>query len=138
MVYQDPAILQELQQEAESWKRTLEFIRDENIQLKTRLSEIIRQNHADQQFLDTAEYYNARFLSEDEMLRLLRRDISELDRMLMKHIVENDQEMSGICNRHELHYIYIYYIKYILYYIYYICPLGDWPPGCLPPKVLSL
>lgn len=94
-----PSILYVLQQETDAWKRTLDYMRDENIQLKTRLSQVLQQ-HSSKQLLETAEYYNTLFLNEDEILKLLRKDIIELDTMLLTPVIENENMLQNICKRH--------------------------------------
>ena len=57
----------QLMQEHEAWKRSLEFYKQENALLKYRLSEMVDQSEGDH-FLQTAEYFHNEFLLKDEWL----------------------------------------------------------------------
>lgn len=55
----------QFEMENESWKRSLEFIRQENALLKYRLSEIVDGNE-DGELLTVAEFFQNEFISNDE------------------------------------------------------------------------
>ena len=57
----------QLMQEHEAWKRSLEFYKQENALLKYRLSDMVDQSEGDY-FLQTAEYFHNEFLLKDEWL----------------------------------------------------------------------
>lgn len=61
---------------------------DENIHLKNRLIEIL-QISADEELLETAEYFQGRFIKEDERISLIRNDLTELDKLLRREVFEN-------------------------------------------------
>ena len=50
--------LKHLRHESEAWKRLLNFMLDENVLLKYRLAEVLK-NHSDPAFLEEAEKYPA-------------------------------------------------------------------------------
>lgn len=75
--------LKQLQYESDAWKRLLGFMTDENVQLKNRLSEILRDDF-DSSLLDVLEIFQTRFINEDNMIGLLRNEISEYDKLLIK------------------------------------------------------
>ena len=60
----------QLMQEHEAWKRSLEFFKQENALLKYRLSEMVDQSEGDY-FLQTAEFFHNEFLLKDEWLERL-------------------------------------------------------------------
>lgn len=60
----------QIEQEHESWQRTMEFLRQENALLKYRLSELVDHNE-ENHFLQTAEYFQNELLIKDEMLKKL-------------------------------------------------------------------
>ncbi len=63
----------QLLQEHEAWKRSLDFYKQENAMLKYRLSEIVDKSEGEY-FLQTAEYFHNEFLLKDEwMVRLSHR-----------------------------------------------------------------
>jgi hypoxanthine-guanine phosphoribosyltransferase len=73
--------------ESETWKRYLQFIQQENNHLKTRLSQVL-QHDTDEEFLERAEYFQSKFIAEDDTVNMLRQDIHEIDQMLTKDKVE--------------------------------------------------
>ena len=79
--------LKQLQNESDSWKKLLGFMMDENISLKNRLSEVLKDKF-DKNLLAEAEGFQSRFIKEDQLVSLLRNDIVELDKLLSKDIVE--------------------------------------------------
>ena len=47
------------------------------------------QHDTDEQFLERAEYFQSKFIAEDDTVNMLRQDIHELDNMLSKDMVED-------------------------------------------------
>ena len=80
--------LKQLQHETDTWKRSLGFMMDENVHLKNRLSEILKNNF-DQNLLEDAESFHSGFIKEDELISLLRNDIVELDKFLLRETFED-------------------------------------------------
>jgi regulator of replication initiation timing len=77
-----PALkLKQLQYESDTWKRMLGFMMDENIHLKNRLSEVLKENF-DNKLLEDVEHFQSRFVKEDELIGLLRNEVAELDKFL--------------------------------------------------------
>lgn len=74
--------------ESDTWKRYLQFIQQENNNLKNRLCQVL-QHDTDEQFLERAEYFQSKFIAEDDMVNMLRQDIDELDHLLSKEAHEN-------------------------------------------------
>ena len=74
--------INQLQAEVNTWKRLLNFFSDENVYLKTRLSEILR-NGFDRKLLEEFENFQTKFIKQDEMITFLRNDIAELDKLLL-------------------------------------------------------
>ena len=72
----------QLQVEVNTWKRLLNFFSDENVCLKNRLSEILK-NGFDRKLLDEFENFQTKFVKQDEMITFLRNDIAELDKLLL-------------------------------------------------------
>jgi len=71
----------QLQFECDTWKRMLSFMVDENIHLKNRLSEILSDQQQNQ-LLNEIEDYQTRFLKIDELIRILRNDVAELEQSI--------------------------------------------------------
>lgn len=80
--------LKQLQYESDTWKRLLGFLTDENINLKNRLSEILRDDF-ESSLLDVLEIFQNRFINEDNMIGLLRNEITEYDRVLIRENFED-------------------------------------------------
>jgi hypothetical protein len=59
--------------ETQTWARALDFYKQENAFLKTRLSQVV-DNNSDRVFLAAAEHFNNRFLLIDEYIAELRKD----------------------------------------------------------------
>jgi len=87
--------LKQLRYESETWKRLLGFTMDENIHLKNRLSEILKENF-DRNLLEDVENFQTRFIMADEMIMLLRNDISEFDNLLNREIFEDGTIMKKV------------------------------------------
>lgn len=95
--------MKQLQFETNSWKRLLIFMMDENIHLKNRLSDLLtgkpRQN-----LLVKAEKFNNDFVRQDALIAVLRNDIAEFEKFVVKQMnAENEvttiaAKLSGIRN----------------------------------------
>ena len=75
-----PLILKQLQYETDTWKRLLDFMMEENISLKIRLSEIIKEK-IDPDTLEALEDFQSNFIKEDELIGLLRNEVAGLDKL---------------------------------------------------------
>jgi regulator of replication initiation timing len=80
--------LKQLQYEADTWKRLLGFMMDENIHLKNRLSEILKDGF-NENLLGEVEIFQSRFVKEDAMIALLRNEVAELEKLLVREIFED-------------------------------------------------
>ena len=88
----EQAKINQLQIEVNTWKRFLNFFRDENVCLKNRLSDILK-NGFDRNLLDELENFQTKFIKHDEVIILLRNEIAELDKLLL-----NERSGDGIPN----------------------------------------
>jgi regulator of replication initiation timing len=80
--------LKQLQYEADTWKRLLGFMMDENIHLKNRVSQILKDRF-DENLLEEVEVFQSSFIKEDALIGLLRNDVAELDKLLQKEVFED-------------------------------------------------
>src|SRR5450432_690975 len=78
----EPAKINQLQIEINTWKRLLNFFRDENVCLKNRLSDILK-NGFDRKLLEEFENFQTKFIKQDEVINFLRNDTTELDKLLL-------------------------------------------------------
>jgi RecJ-like exonuclease len=93
-----PAKLKQLQFERDTWKRLIGFMMEENVHLKNRLSEILKDK-LDMNLLNAAEDFQSHFILEDELIGLLRQDIAELDKMLAGAVAGNKKILNRIDSR---------------------------------------
>ncbi|MFN0082154.1 MAG: hypothetical protein ACKVOM_06510 [Ferruginibacter sp.] len=77
--------LKQLQYETDTWKRLLCFMLEENIHLKNRLSEVLKDRF-NNQLLDELENFQNGFIKEDELISFLRNEVAEIDGELVKEI----------------------------------------------------
>lgn len=90
--------LTQLQYESNTWKRLLAFIIDENVQLKYRLSDVLKNNF-DKQLLVELENFQSDFVKEDDVVGVLRHDLAELDKLLVAQALEDAKKMIEIDNK---------------------------------------
>ncbi|HSQ44858.1 MAG TPA: hypothetical protein VLM16_07660 [Ginsengibacter sp.] len=77
--------INQLQIEVNTWKRLLNFFKEENVYLKNRLSDILK-NGFERKFLDEFENFQTKFVKQDEVISLLRNDTAELDKLLNNYL----------------------------------------------------
>ncbi len=80
--------IQQWQIEAKTWKRVVDFFREENIHSKNRLSDILKDSF-DRHLLGDLEDFQNQFLKHDEIMGLLRNEIAELDKMLVQESIHD-------------------------------------------------
>ena len=73
--------LEQFHHENQTWGRSIDFFKQENTILKTRLSEVVDQKNG-KDFLALAEQFQNRFLVKDEFIDELNHDINAQGRML--------------------------------------------------------
>src|ERR1019366_1094116 len=78
----EPTKINQLQIEINTWKRLLNFFRDENVCLKNRLSDILKDGF-DRRLLEEFENFQTKFIKQDEVISFLRNDTAELDKLLL-------------------------------------------------------
>jgi hypothetical protein len=74
--------LKQLQYEIDSCKRMLDFMSEENIHMKNRISEILKEKF-DTWLLEEVDGFQTRFIRKDNLIALLRNEISEMDKLLL-------------------------------------------------------
>ena len=75
--------------EFHTWERMLDFLKQENTYLKTRLSEVLDQK-TDRDFLANAEHFQNQFIIQDEFIDELRHDIREVKNLLDESAIIED------------------------------------------------
>ena len=84
-----PMKLIQLQYECGTWKRLLDFMMDENILLKNRISEILK-NDFDKTHMEDLEGFQNRFITLDEVIAMLRNDVAKFEKLLTSELFENE------------------------------------------------
>ena len=87
--------IKQLQYESNTWKRLLGFMMDENVHLKNRVSEVLK-NGFDKGLLEEVESFHSRFIKEDDLIGLLRNEVAEMDKLLVREIFEDGQLVKEI------------------------------------------
>jgi hypothetical protein len=85
--------LEQFQHENQTWSRTIDFYKQENNFLKTRLSEVVDQKSG-KDFLATAEQFQNKFIIKDEFIDELNHDVNAQSRMLKEYQV-HDQSLTN-------------------------------------------
>jgi FtsZ-binding cell division protein ZapB len=85
--------LEQFQDEAGMWLRTLDFIKQENNFLKNRLSAVV-DNQSDKSFLAQAEHFQNQFIIKDEFIDELKHDVNEQIRDVKIYGMKN-AELNG-------------------------------------------
>lgn len=83
-----------------SWKRILEFIRQENILVKNHLAEVISFSQAEQFSLDEVEYLLNNLLQIETAVGLIYKDIDAFDKLTdIEYFIDgNNQKVMGLHN----------------------------------------
>jgi hypothetical protein len=74
-----------------TWKQLLNARMEENILLKYKISEILKNNF-NQNFLEKIEEFQTQFIREDEWINLLRKEVSELENYILSKKFQNGTE----------------------------------------------
>lgn len=90
--------MRQMYHENEAWKRLLNFMLDENVLLKYRLSEIVRHN-SDPGFLEKAEDFQSRFVKNDILISLLRDDVADIGSLLISKEQDHSNRSDQINSR---------------------------------------
>lgn len=89
--------LQQTIREMESWKQQLASLQQENSLQKNELVKMLKNNHGEKGSpLEIAEKYQNRFLQQDETFRLMRNDLTRLERSVTEYSVINNQHQKRI------------------------------------------
>lgn len=83
--------------EVQTWRRVLEFFKDENFFLKTRLATVVDQS-TDKNFLELAEQFQNRFITKDVYINELRNEINSQEKKL-KDAHETGTKQKSILNK---------------------------------------
>lgn len=86
-----------------TWKQLLNARMEENILLKYKISEILKNNF-NENCLEEIEEFQTQFIKEDELINLLRKDVSELDNYILSKALQDgkmeksfDAKIENLC-----------------------------------------
>lgn len=82
--------IKQLQYEISSWKRFLDYLTEENIQMKNRLSEILKDKF-DSYLLEEVDGFQTRFIRKDNLVEVLRNEVMELDETPVAEIFKDER-----------------------------------------------
>lgn len=82
--------IKQFQAEIETWKQLLSAGTEENILLKTRIPDILKNNY-DQSSLEEIEEFQTRFIREDEAIHSLKCDVNDSYNLLYAKIAEDGE-----------------------------------------------
>lgn len=82
--------LKQLQFENDTRKGLPGFMMDENVRLKNRLTEVLKDSF-DHHLLDELERFQNKFIKEDELIRLMRHEVVEIDQLPAGDTFEKDE-----------------------------------------------
>jgi hypothetical protein len=80
--------IRQFQTEIETWKELLNSRVEENVLLKNKISEILKNNY-EQNLLEVIEDFQTQFIKEDELINSLKRNINELDNLMFRKLYED-------------------------------------------------
>lgn len=93
--------IRQLEFESDTWKRQLAFMADENIHMKARLVEILKDKQQAPS-LEMAEVFQTQFIEQDSVLSLLRNNVAEFDRLLQREVFEDGMLVNTVFAKHKL------------------------------------
>ncbi|WP_276482257.1 hypothetical protein [Paraflavitalea pollutisoli] len=81
--------VRQFQYENEAAHRLLEFLLQENVILKTRLAEVLRDNAFPTELMVTVEQFQEWLLQKDAVIALMRQEAAELEKTLARFLHED-------------------------------------------------
>ena len=81
--------LKQLRHEINTWKRMLGFMQEENVHLKNRLSDVLKDRF-NKNMLDGVEFFQTNFIKEDEVIGLLKSEVAEVENILKWDLVTEE------------------------------------------------
>ena len=81
--------LKQLRHEINTWKRMLGFMQEENVHLKNRLSDVLKDRF-NKNMLDGVEFLQTNFIKEDEVIGLLKSEVAEVENILKWNLITDE------------------------------------------------
>lgn len=73
--------LKQIQHEVDTWKRGLLYMQEENIHLKDRLSEVLKDRF-DTKMLEVVEVFQSKFIRQDDLINSLKKEVAAIEKTL--------------------------------------------------------
>ena len=70
--------LKQIQHEVETWRRLLLYMQEENIHLKNRLSEVLKDRF-DKKMLEEVEDFQSKFIMHDDLMSSLKKEVAAIE-----------------------------------------------------------
>ena len=100
--------LKQIQHEVETWKRLLLYMQEENIHLKNRLSEVLKDRF-DKKMLAVVEVFQNKFIAQDDLINSLKKEVAAIEETLYNKIISfkiiansSEKNIAAITNNLEL------------------------------------
>jgi hypothetical protein len=90
----------QMQSDCESWKKMLETLVHENVNLKTQLAHMLKANRLANGSVETAEQFQNQFMLTDDVVSLARRDVSAQDKLLQHALPGNGVLSKEVIRQH--------------------------------------
>jgi len=84
--------LMQLRHEINTWKRMLSFMQEENVHLKNRLSDVLKERF-NKNLLDEVEFFQTNFIKEDEVIGLLKSEVAAIDNILKWYLINHENNL---------------------------------------------
>jgi len=84
--------LMQLRHEINTWKRMLSFMQEENVHLKNRLSDVLKERF-NKNLLDEVEFFQTNFIKEDEVIGLLKSEVAAIDNILKWYLITHENNL---------------------------------------------
>ncbi|PZR25550.1 MAG: hypothetical protein DI535_17850 [Citrobacter freundii] len=92
--------IRQLEYESNTWKRQIALMVDENIYMKARLVEILREQER-RSSLEAAEGFQNEFIEQDSVISVLKNGIAEFDRLLKRERFEDGMLVNAVFVKHK-------------------------------------
>ncbi len=70
--------LKQIKHEVETWRRTLLYMQEENIHLKNRLSEVLKDRF-NNKMLEVVEVFQSKFIMQDDLITSLKKEVAAIE-----------------------------------------------------------
>ena len=90
--------LKQVRYESEAWKRLLDFMMEENIHLKNKFCDVLKDGF-NSCLVEELEVFLSSFIKQDEFINLLRNDLAQLNKLLKNEGVKGEEVMNEIDRR---------------------------------------